>query len=336
MLLSHNFKIEIFSEVEPDPSLKTFENLYSKFEKSEVSLFIGVGGGSVMDVTKLVAQALSQKRSPCKYACGDIIPNEKGVPVMLVPTTSGTGSEVSDIVVLKLDNGNKKFLKNSYYFPDIVIIDPLLTISMPQNVTAICGVDALSHAIEGIMHKNSNPFTYTFGFSSIEIISKYLRKAIADGENLEARYYMSIAAMFGMMAMCASGTALYAHSASFVITKYKHTPHGVGCALGLPYIMDFNMPVITNKLAKIANAMGEQTLMLSEWGKAKTAVCSVINFIRDCGLPVCLKEYGGINKSDLEEMADMMITMYPRPMNPRIMTREDSVKYWHNMWDGKI
>jgi len=289
-----------------------------------------------MDVTKLVAQALSQKQSPDKYASGDTVPNKKGVPVMLVPTTSGTGSEVSDIVVLKLENGNKKFLKSLYYFPEIAIIDPLLTISMPQNVTASCGVDALSHAIEGIMHKNSNPFSDTFGFASIEIISKYLRKAIADGENLEARYYMSIAATFGMMGMCTSGTASYAHSASYVISKYKHTPHGVGCGLGLPYNMDFNMPVITDKLAKIANAMGEQTLMLSEWDKAKKAVCSVFNFIRDCGLPVCLKEYGGINKSALEEMADMMISIYPRPMNPRIMTREDSIKYWQNMWDGKI
>jgi len=268
-LLQYNFQVEIFAEVEAEPSLQTCINLYKKFEKRKVDIFIGVGGGSVMDVTKLVSQSLGQQKSPNKYVNGDETPNKKAIPMMLIPTTAGTGSEVSDIVVLVLDNGSKKFLKSAYYLPDIIIIDPLLSASMPKSLTAITGIDALSHAIEGMMHKNSNPFTHAFGIEAISLISKHIRSAVADGENLEARYYMSIAATFGAMAMCASGTALYAHSASFIIAKYKHTPHGLGCAIGLPYSMNYNLPVIPDRLAQIASAMGEQSFMLSEWDKAK-------------------------------------------------------------------
>lgn len=334
LLLSSNFKVEVFSDIEPEPSLKTVEKIYSKYEKNKISLFIGLGGGSVMDVTKLIAQALVQKDSISKYVNKEVVPNKKGLPVILAPTTAGTGSEISSYIVIK-DNNKKIFLKNSYFFPALAIIDPFLTVSMPSKVTASTGIDALSHAIEGMMHKDANPLTDSLGIGAIEMISKYLRKAVADGEDLEARYYMSFAATLGMMAMCISG-ASYAHSVSYVIGKYRHTPHGIGCGLGLPYLMNFNIPVIPNKLSKIANAMGEQTLFLSEWEKAKLSVHSVYQLIKDCGLPVCLKDYGGINKNDLEEMANITYTMYSRPMNPRKMTKEDCINYWQDIWSGKI
>ena len=128
---------------------------------------------------------------------------------------------------------------------------------------------------------------------------------------------------------------LYAHSASYVIAKFKPTSHGVGCALGLPYTMAYNLPVSTHRLARISAALGEPTWRLSTAEAAERAIYSVVRLMRDIGLPVSLREYG-IKESDLAEMAELMIKLYYRPMNPRPMALEDSVVFWRKMWEGTI
>ena len=146
---------------------------------------------------------------------------------------------------------------------------------------------------------------------------------------------MSMASTLSMMGMAMTG-ALYAHSAGYIITKYKPTPHGIGCALGLPYTMAFNQPVSTAKLARIGQALGEQTLLLSQQEASKSAVRSVVDLMKDVGLPIALKEYGGINEKDLEEMAELMIKLYHRPLNPRPMGRDESIRFWQDMWNGSF
>ena len=136
-----------------------------------------------------------------------------------------------------------------------------------------------------------------------------------------------------MMGMIMSG-GLYAHSASYAISKYRPTPHGLGCAVALPYTMAFNLPVCVTKLARMAVALGEQTWMLSELDAARLAIQSIVRLNKDVGLPVTLQELGGINEGDLEDLADMMIKKWPRQMNPRPMGINESVKLWHNMWEG--
>jgi len=123
---------------------------------------------------------------------------------------------------------------------------------------------------------------------------------------------------------------------SYILPMYKFTPHGIGCGLGLPYLMDYNLPVVAGKLAKMAAALDEQTWMLSEIDAAKRAVQSVARLMKDTGLPVSLQEYGGLEEGDLEEMADKMITIYPRPMNPRPMGKKESIQYWRTMWTGTL
>ena len=121
----------------------------------------------------------------------------------------------------------------------------------------------------------------------------------------------------------------------FVISQFKPTAHGVGCGLEMPYLMEFNRPVIREKLVKIAAAMGEPTWKYSEEYSARQAVLSVINLMKDCNLPISLKEYSDIEESCIEEMAEIMIDNYPRALNPRVMTKADAVQYYENMWHGR-
>jgi alcohol dehydrogenase class IV len=120
------------------------------------------------------------------------------------------------------------------------------------------------------------------------------------------------------------------------MSLYKPTPHGIGCGLALPYAMRFNLPVRMDKFIRIARALGENAWMQSPIGAANLSISSVARLIKDVGLPYTLKEYGGIKESDLEKMADQMITIFPRPMNPRTMSREESVKFWRDMWGGTL
>jgi alcohol dehydrogenase class IV len=184
------------------------------------------------------------------------------------------------------------------------------------------------------MHKNANPFCDALCLAGVQMIGCHLRRAVANGEDLEARYYMSLGATLCMMGMSMSG-GLYAHSVSFVIGKYKPTPHGIGVALGLPYLMAFNLPVVASRLAKIAAALGEPIWMYSEQEAAKRAIHAVKSLMTDVGLPLTLKDYG-ISEKDLPDMANMMISLYPRPMNPRSMDQESSINYWRNMWNGML
>jgi alcohol dehydrogenase len=333
-LSSAGFSVETFARVEPEPHIETAEAIYGMCQSTGFSIIVGLGGGSVMDIAKLIAQAAGRERSPREYVERKVTPDGPGLPLIVLPTTSGTGSEVSFYLVCAVGE-EKRFFFDPYYFADMAIIDPLLAVSMPPLVTAGTGIDALTHAVEGMMHKNANPLGDSFGLAGIEMTGRYLRRAVADGEDLEARYYMSMAASLSMMGMMLGG-GLFAHSVSYILPMYKFTPHGIGCGLGLPYIMDYNLPVITGKLAKMAAALGEQTWMLSEIDAAKRAVLAVAQLMKDTGLPLTLQEYGGLQESDLEEMADKMITICNRPMNPRPMGKKESIQYWRNMWDGRL
>ncbi len=326
-------EVRTYAQIEPEPHLETAEALYAFGAPCEPSLIVAVGGGSVMDMAKLAAQCIASAKSPRLYAEGKAVPEARGVPLVLAPTTSGTGSEVSMNVALGIGE-NKIFLSHPFYYPDMAIVDPNLTTTMPQFVTANTGIDALSHAIEGMLHKRANPFSDALCLASVEMIGAFLRRAVVDGDDLEARYYMSMAALLAMMGMMMSG-GLYAHSASYAISKYRPTPHGLGCGLPLPYTMSFNLPVSVPKLARIAVALGEQTWMLSELDAAHLAVRSVARLNEDVGLPLSLKELGGINESDLEDLAALMIKNWPRPMNPRPMGAKESAMFWRDMWNGR-
>jgi alcohol dehydrogenase len=205
---------------------------------------------------------------------------------------------------------------------------------MPPRVTASTGIDALSHAIDSLMHKLANPLYDSLGLAGIELVGKYLRRATFDGQDLEARYYMSMGATLCMMSLTGTG-GLYSHAISYVLAMYQPTVHGIGCGVGLPYTMAFNAPLIEEKLATVARALGAKIESLSLRAAAKRAAELVRDLIADVNLPVSLKQMG-VQHEDVYKMAEICVTKYPRSGNPRDLSKEDARILFEAMWQGDL
>jgi alcohol dehydrogenase len=257
--------------------------------------------------------------------------NNPTLKKILIPTTSGTGSEVSMFFVAS-SGKDKYFMGTPYAYPEIAIIDPGLTVSMPPKVTASTGIDALSHAVDSVMNKLANPWYDSLAFGGIELVAKYLRRATFNGQDLEARYYMSMGATTSMISMTGTG-GLYSHSISYVLAMFQPTAHGIGCGVSLPYTMAYNLPVLEDKLALIARAMGERIDSLSSRQAARRAVEMVYDLTAEVKMPVSLKEMG-FQHEDVYKMAEICISKYPRPNNPRPMSKEDCLALFEAMWEG--
>lgn len=325
-------KVEVFAKVDPEPHIETADALYEMVCKTKFDLVVGLGGGSSMDMAKLTSVVATNEQEPFEIMEKKVV-NRPALKKILIPTTAGTGSEVSMYLVVSKGR-DKYFIGTPYAYAEIAIIDPGLTVSMPPHLTASTGIDALSHAIDGLMHKLANPFFDSLGFAGTELIAKYLRRATFDGEDLEARYYMAMAAALSMMCMNATG-ALYSHSISYSLSMVQPMAHGIGCGMGLPYSMAFNVPMIDEKEARIAQAMGERIESLSTRAAARRAAELVYELMADVKMPVSLKGMG-FKREDISKMAEVCITRYPRANNPRPMSKEQCLALFESMWEGKV
>ncbi len=325
-------KVDLFGKVEAEPHLETADLLFDMTRKKKFDLVVGLGGGSSMDMAKLTSVLATNPQPPLELMSKKVA-NHPTLKKILIPTTSGTGSEVSHLFVAS-SGKDKYFMGTPFAFAEIAIIDPGLTISLPPKITASTGIDALSHAVESLMNKLANPMYDYLGFGGIELIAKYLRRATFNPQDLEARYYMSMAATLAMMSMVGTG-GLYAHSIAYVLAMYQPTAHGVGCAVGLPYTMAFNAPVIEERLALIARAMGEKIDNLSTRAAAWRACELVYDLTADVKMPVSLKEMG-FRHEDVYKMAEICIAKYPRPNNPRPTSKEERLVLFEAMYGGKL
>jgi len=331
-LQKQGIKAEVFGKVDPEPHLETADALYEMVRKTKSDLVVGLGGGSSMDMAKLTSIVATNPQPPLDLMTKKVV-NNPALKKILIPTTSGTGSEVSMFFVASAGK-EKYFMGSPYAYPEIAIIDPGLTVSMPPKITASTGIDALSHAVESVMNKLANPLYDSLAFGGIELVGKYLRRATFNGQDLEARYYMSMGATISMISMTGTG-GLFAHSISYVLAMFQPTAHGIGCGVGLPYTMAFNLPVIEDKLALIARALGERVDSLSPRKAAQRAAEMVYDLTADVKMPVSLKEMG-FQHEDVYKMAEICITKYPRVNNPRPMSKEECLALFEAMWEGKL
>ena len=331
-LEKEGIQVDLFGKVEPEPHMETADLLFEMTRKKRYDLVVGLGGGSSMDMAKLTSVLATNPQSPLELMTKKVA-HQPALKKILIPTTAGTGSEVSHIFVAS-SGKDKYFMGTPLAFAEIAIIDPGLMISLPPKITASTGIDALSHAVESLMNKLAHPMYDYLGFGGVELISQYLRRATFNGQDLEARYYMAMAATLSMMSMVGTG-GLYAHSIAYVLAMYQPTPHGVGCAVGLPYTMAFNVPVIEGRLAGIARAMGEKIDHLSTRAAAWRAAELVYELIADVKMPISLKEMG-FRHEDVYKMAEICIAKYPRPNNPRSMSREECLALFEAMYEGRL
>jgi alcohol dehydrogenase len=283
---------EVFDEVEPDPLVSTAMRSAEFARKVRPDVVVGLGGGSPLDIAKATAAILANE-IPLESMWGVNNIPQRAVPLILMATTAGTGSEVTPNCILtsvKPDGSHKKAgIVSPYIQARTAIVDPLLSLTAPPGVTASTGMDALTHAIETYVSKNSQPLTMPLALDAIRLIGKYLRRAVANGSDVEARRNMANASMMAGLAF-ANGQLGAVHAIAMAMGGQYGVAHGVANALMLPYVMEFNEMAATAKFARIAQALGEPIEGLSERDAAHLATEAVHQLIADIALPHTLAD----------------------------------------------
>ncbi len=284
--------VEVFDDVEPDPMVDTARRSAEFALRFAPDGVIGLGGGSPLDIAKATAAILANA-IPLEQMWGVGNIPKPALPMVLLPTTAGTGSEVTPNCILtdvKPDGGHmKKGIVSPCILARTAIVDPLLTVTAPPAVTAAAGMDALTHAIETYVSRNAQPITMPLALEAIGLIGKYLRRAVADGSDLEARRHMANASLLAGLAF-ANGFLGAVHAIAMAMGGQFNVAHGIANALMLPYVMEFNAMAVTEKFVRIAAALGECIDGRSEREAARRAAVAVHELVTDVGLPHVLAD----------------------------------------------
>ncbi len=320
----------IFDGVEPEPSVETTDKATEIAKKTECDSIIGVGGGSCLDVAKAVSVLITNPGSAADYQGLGLVKN-KGLPKIMIPTTAGTGSEVTfTAVLIRRKDGVKGGINDPKLFPEACILDPLLTVSMPPNITAATGMDALTHALEAFVSKQASPFSDMFAVKALNMISRWLRVATYNPNNIEARGNMLLASYYGGIALANAGVGL-CHSLAYPLGSMFNVPHGVANALLIPYVVKFNAFASPQKYSLVAKILDSSiSNSLSLWDKAQACSILLQELIEDLSLPVKLKDLNiPIKKEDIPKMAEKAMNV-KRPIenNPRPVSKEDCIKIY--------
>ena len=313
----------VFDEVEPDPRYEIVAECVKIVEQEKADLIIGFGGGSPIDIAKAAAIMATNDGSVADYFGIDLVPN-RGLPTIIVPTTAGTGSEVTPIVILS-DEGEKlkKGIVTPYLFPSVALLDPELTLGLPPDITAATGMDALIHAIEAYTSVNATGMTDSLAFRAMTLLYHNIRTAYANGSNLEARSAMMEGSLLAGMAFANAGVTAV-HAFAYPIGAEFHIPHGIANTLMLPPVMRFNLLGNLSKFAEISEAFELPIDNLDDVGAAEMGVEAVERLAQDLRAPKHLSDFG-IAEKDIPALAEgvMKVTRL-LANNPRTMTIKDA------------
>ncbi len=312
--LAHN----IFDNVEPNPKDYNVQEGAEMAKRLNPDCLVTVGGGSPIDCAKAIAVVARQGGAARDYVGPDKIGGDV-LPLIAIPTTAGTGSEVTFSSVITDSKEKYKFsIKDSKIAPKVALVDPEMTLTMPPGLTAATGMDALTHAIEGFTANAAEPIADSAALYAIELITAYLRAAVSDGSNLEARAGMLLGSVLAGIAFSHSDVAAVHCVAEALGGKYD-AAHGVCNAVVLPAVMEYNLDYCKDRYARIAAAMGLSYENVEEG--ARQAVKAVQKLASDVHLP----EFGslGVQEKDLEELALNSFKNGSNIDNPRPMTEED-------------
>lgn len=315
---AHQLKWTVFDRVEPNPKDYNVQEGTEIASRSGADCLVAIGGGSPIDCAKAIAVVARQGGAVRDYEG----PNKIGpdvLPLIAIPTTAGTGSEVTFSSVITDSAEKFKFsIKDPKIAPRIALVDPEMTLTMPPELTAATGMDALTHAIEAFTANASEPLADAAALYAIELIAAYLRSAVSDGHNLEARAGMLMGSVLAGIAFSHSDVAAVHCVAEALGGKYD-AAHGVCNAVVLPAVMEYNMQYCKERYARIAGAMGLTYEDVDEG--ARQAVLAVQQLAFDVRLP----EFGalGVQKKDLEELAANSFKNGSNIDNPRPMSKED-------------
>ena len=309
----------VFDGVDPNPKDRNVERGAQVVRSFEADAMVAVGGGSVIDCAKAIGVLVSHDGKRIKDFEGKTAVKKPILPFIAVPTTAGTGSEVTfSAVITDRENNYKMTVRSPFMAAKIALLDPKLTGTVPPHITASTGMDALTHAIEAYTVKVSEPISDALALYAIELITNNLVNAVKNGENINARACMLVGSLLAGMAFSHSDVGSV-HCMAEALGGVYDAPHGVCNAVLLPYVMEYNAEFCLERYARIAQAMGEIFDTMEEG--AMKAVERVKKLSVDVGLP-SFKSLG-VKEEDLEKLADMAAKNISTKSNPREMSKED-------------
>jgi alcohol dehydrogenase class IV len=327
----------IFNEVDANPDRKIVNQGGELARKEKCEVIIGLGGGSPMDVAKAIAVVTVENIDIWKIYEGAPIVRTP-LPMIAVPTTAGTGSEATQFAVISDHETHRKegFARRQFY-PTLSILDPLLTVNLPPEITAATGMDVLTHGIEAYTCRAATVATDIYAVEAIRLTAQYLRQAVYNGNDIEARSQMLWANTLAGMAITQSDTSL-AHVIGEAVGAVYNTPHGLSVALALPAVMEYNCVANIEKYAYITHLMGEDADCINDRDAALKSASCVRNLISDLGLPRGLAALGVGDLTEVMELVNRpgMDVSSPRPADSEAFkalvngSMLPSMSYWES------
>lgn len=325
-LEEQNIAVLINTSIVREPSFADLHVLMSEVGPFDPDLVLGIGGGSVLDIAKLVAAQSGNDQALEDYV-GIGLLKRRPKQLICVPATSGTGSEVSpNAILVDETDGQKKGIISPFLVPDVVYVDPLLTLSVPSSITAATGLDALTHCMEAYTNVFAHPFIDIYAFEGMRLIGGRLVRAVQDSGDKEAREQVAMGSLLGGFCLGPVNTAAI-HALSYPLGSQFHLPHGLSNALLLPYVMEFNYPAAPGRYADVAVALG-CSREKDDCTTALKGIARIRALISDCNIPSRLNEVG-IPRNAIPDMAmaAMKITRLLKN-NPRPVTQVDAISIY--------
>ena len=321
-LKNSGIAVHVFSDVEADPSIETIDKGVAELNAFKADAAIAFGGGSPMDAAKSISMVSANGDSIREYIRVRKIYTQRGIPLICIPTTAGTGSEVTSAAVTTDKATQEKIgLSHDFQLPAYAVIDPVLHTSMPPSVTAATGLDALTHAIEAYIALKSNPITDGLALTAIRLIGDNLRIACALGDNLEARSNMALSSTIAGGSFANAGLGAV-HGIAHPVGAQFGVPHGVANGILLPYVMDYCLIANYAKFREIAIALGKNVQGLTEREAASQAVEAVRELKEDVGIPASLADID-VPASAVESLVKDSATYRQLGNSPRRLTASD-------------
>jgi alcohol dehydrogenase class IV len=331
-LVAAGVEVSVFDDVVADPPSQVVEAAVAACRTGEIELVLSIGGGSALDTAKLVAYlARTPDRLDDIYGVG--LAKGKRLPLLLAPTTAGTGSEVTPIAIVTTPTTEKKGVVSPILIPDWAILDPELTLGLPASITAATGIDAMVHAIEAYTSKvKKNPMSDQLARQALGLLSANVRRVCENGGDLAARSQMLLGSMLAGMAF-ANAPVAAVHALAYPIGAIFHVPHGLSNALVLRHVLEFNLPAAETLYAELAEIVKPGLIASSQAERARAFIDEMAAIGCDCQVPASLAAVG-IGRDDLKRLAeDAMKQTRLLVNNPRTLTLDDAYAIYSAAYD---
>jgi alcohol dehydrogenase class IV len=314
--------VVVFDQIESDPSTDTVDKGVALARESGADVFMGLGGGSALDATKAIAFLTDTEGTAAEHQENQFLPEKACLPVVAVPTTSGTGSEATKVAVMtNSETGIKRAVYSNQTVARLVVLDPKITRLMSPELTVETGLDALGHAVEGYLSTGANPIAEAAAVRAMQLVARFLPAAKKNGDDLEARGQMAIAALLGGLAIC-SGVGV-GHEIAMAVGSFNHQPHGRLVGIVTPHCLAFNRSAAVEKVADIGRAMGFSGGGRSDEVASKDAVEGMEAFIKELLPSSCLAEVA-VNTEDIDRILEISKISTNIKTNPRQL--DDSLR----------